>query len=112
MAQPSLVVRVDALRQMAYTAVTNSFTPLGAAYTHNVRILKIINNTDADMYFSFDGTTINDFIPGGGFSLYDFTTNGVGQLWVFELGTQVYVKYAAAPSKGLITISAVYGQGQ
>jgi len=112
MAGPSLIVRVDALRQVAYTAVTGSYTVLGSVFAHAMRILKLVNNTDADMFFSFDGATNNDFIPAGGFSLYDLTTNGIGQEFVFQIGTQVYLKYSSAPSKGNVSLVTIYGQGQ
>ena len=108
----ALIVRVDALRSVAFGSITGAFTPLGSIFGHVMRIVKIANITDADMYISFDGATTNDYIPAGGFVLYDLTTNGVGQLFTFEIGTQVYVKYVSGPSKGSINLTALYGQGQ
>jgi hypothetical protein len=111
MAQP-LIVRVDAIRQVAFGAITNTYTPIGAPLAHATRILKILNTTNADMFISFDGVTNNDYVPAGSFTLYDLTTNGIGQLFVFERLTQVSVKYNSAPGSGSVTVVCVYGQGQ
>lgn len=112
MAGPSLIVRVDALRQVAFGSITGSYTTLGAVFAHPMRIIKLVNNTDGDMLFSFDGTTNNDFVPAGGSALYDLTTNGIGQEFVFQIGTQVYIKSSTSPSKGNVSLMCVYGQGQ
>ncbi len=111
MAQP-LVVRVDAIRQVAFGAITGSYTPLGSDLRHATRLMKIFNTTNADMFISFDGTTNNDYVPAGSFTLYDLTTNGISELFAFEIGTQIYVKYNSVPSSGSVTVICLYGQGQ
>jgi hypothetical protein len=112
MSGPALIVRVDALREIAFGSITGSFAVFGAKFAHATRIVKIINTCNTGMFISFDGTTTNDYVPGGGFVLYDLTTNGIGQEFVFQIGTQVYVKYESAPASGNVYVSCIYGQGQ
>jgi hypothetical protein len=108
---PSQVVRVDLLRSLAAGSISGIFTPIGGAFTHPMRLFKIVNNTNGDLTFSFDGVNANDFVPAGGFTLYDCTTNKVlpDTTFVFQNGTQVYVSGSA--STGSVYVIVIYGQG-
>lgn len=109
----SIVVAVDELRSLGFASVGASYLPLGIPFDHPMRILKIINTTNTDMIISFDGITNNDYVPAGGFSLYDLTTNETESAgWFFRIGTQVYVKYATAPASGSVLLIALYGKGE
>lgn len=109
----SLVISADALRSIGFGSIGASYLPIGTAFSHAMRIIKVINTTDAGMIISYDGTTDNDYVPAGGFFLYDVTTNQVSNTsgWFFRNGTQVYVKYATAPSSGSVFLSAFYARG-
>ena len=61
-------------------------------------ILKIVNNSNQDVTISFDGTTDHDFVPAGGFSLYDYQANTVESMAMLRIGTVIYGKGAAAGS--------------
>lgn len=111
----SQVVHVDALRTLAFGSITNSYQTLGGAFTHPMRMIRIVNTTNADMLFSFDTVNDNMIVPAGGFVLYDVTTNRelVTQFFVFTLGTQIFVKYASgAPTQGTVYLECLYGQGE
>jgi hypothetical protein len=109
----ALVARFDGVRTVANGSITGSYVAVSTAFQHRVRILKFINTTDAGMYFSFDGTTDNDYVPANGFSVYDLTTNGTTNPdFTFQLFTQVYVKYETAPTTGSIYVIAVFGRGE
>lgn len=110
----SSVVRFDAMRSVAFGSITGSFVAVGSSFGHPMRLLKFVNTTNADIIVSFDGTTNNDIIPAGGFSLYDATTNREENVTTFVLanGTQVFAKYVSAPSSGTFYIVCVYGQGE
>ncbi len=107
-----LVVKYDIIRSVAHGSITNSFAALGAPFGHDVRIVKFVNTNDTDMVISTDGTNIHDIIPAGGFALYDITSDGVGQNFVFPINTQIYIKYLSSPSSGSFYVVALYGQGQ
>lgn len=108
----SIILFFDPLRSIAAGSVGSSYTAIGTPLVHPARILKIQNLTDANLLFSFDGTTDNEFVPSGGFTLYDVTTNQVQTQGAFLLkGTQIYVKQSGVPSTGSVYITVGYGRG-
>lgn len=109
----SIIVSADALRSLGFGSIGMSYLPIGIPFDHPMRIIKIVNVTDTNMIISFDGVTDNDYVPAGGFTLYDLTTNQTESAgWFFRDGTQVYVKYATAPSLGSVFVVALYGKGE
>ena len=48
------------VQTVAYSSITSSFVAAGSAMPSSIRILKINNTTDADIYISYDGSTIHD----------------------------------------------------
>lgn len=109
------VVRIDSIRTKANGAITNSYTTVGAALANNWRMWRITNNTDGDMLFSLDGTTNNLFVPAYSFILYDCSTNSPNVQdtdgFVMQIGSQFYVKYSTAPTKGDVWIEGIYARG-
>lgn len=113
MSSGSVIVAVDTYRTTAFGSITGSYTAIGTAFAHPMRLIKIINTCNTDMNISFDGVSDNDYIPAGSFSLYDLCTNETADAgWFFRIGTQVYVKQASAPASGSIFVIALYGQGE
>jgi hypothetical protein len=110
----AIAVRFDGYRSLAFGSVGATYTALGTPTTHLMRILKIVNNTNADLNISFDGTTNNDFVPANSFVLYDFETNSSTDYDFFlALSTQLYVNYnTGAPTSGSVYAVMVYGKGQ
>lgn len=108
----SQVVRVDALRSLAFGSISGTYAALGIPFAHTMRIVCISNNTNAELFISFDNINDNLFIPAFGFKLFDMTTNrnDPDQAFQFIIGTQVYVK--GSPSSGSVYLEAVYGQGE
>jgi len=111
---PAIAVRVDPIRTLAFGGISGAYALVGTATTHLMRLIHFVNNTDADMMFSFDGTTDNVFVPAGSFTLYDLQTNSETNFDFFlQLGTQLYVKQnSAGPTKGAVYIMMIYGKGQ
>lgn len=110
------VARADSVRTIAAGSITNSYGAVGSALAHNWRIFKIVNDTDGNLLFSFDGTTDNMFVPASGFTLYDLSTNApplseVDNL-VLAVGTIFYVKYSSAPTTGSVFIEGFYAKGE
>ena len=109
----SNIVRFDAARSVAFGSITNSFTALGTTFGHAMRVLHFINNTDGDMMISFDGTTSNAPVLAESFSLYDLTSDeDANEMFRYEIGTQIYIKYLTAPTKGTFYLVAIYGKGE
>lgn len=112
----SNIVRIDQIRSIPGTgvgAVTNTYQNLGAAFGHSMRVLHFINNTDGNMMISFDGTTDNIFVAANTFSLYDLTAQeDANEMFRYEKGSQLQIKYLTAPTTGTFYVVAVYGKGE
>jgi hypothetical protein len=109
----SIVVEIETLRSLAFGAIGITYLPLGIPLAHPARIVKIMNTTNADMFISDDGVLDKDYVPAGGFTLYDLTTNhNESAGWFFRIGTQFYIKYATAPASGSVFLVALYGEGE
>ncbi len=114
----SNIVRFDAIRSVAIASITGSYTPLGIALTHAMRVLHFINDTNGTYLISFDGVTDNIAILADGFSLYDLTSDQDGnESFRYEVGTQLYIKWIVEPSAVTGTsdtfyVVAIYGKGE
>lgn len=117
----SNLVRFDEIRSQAAASITNSFVGLGyitspstpAPFTHAMRVLNFRNPTDGDIAVSFDGVTVNDVIPAGSFSLYDLTSDeDTNEMFRYQNGTQVYIKWLVQPTKETFYLTAIYGKGE
>ena len=109
----SNIARVDALRSLGFASITGSYTALGTAFGHPMRIVKVTNATNGDVFVSFDGTTNNLFIPAGSFVLYDIASDDdPTEEFKLSKGTQIYIKQSSAPTSGTFYLECIYGQGE
>ncbi len=109
----SNVARFDAYRILAFGSLSGTFAALGSPLDHVTRILKLVNTTDTDVIVSFDGTTLNDYVPALGFVLYDISSNaGSDGQFSLQKGTQIYVRQVTAPTKGNVVAVCVYARGE
>jgi hypothetical protein len=117
----SNIVRFDELRSMAFGSITSSFQGIGlfsspatpSPLVHAMRVLVFQNTTNVDIYVSFDGTTVNAVVPSSSFSLYDLTSDqDTNEKFRYQSGTQIYIKYASAPTSGSFYLTAIYGKGE
>lgn len=108
----SQIVRVDPLRVLAFGSISGTYAALGSSFDHPMRLIRIINNTNGDLTFSFDTVNDNIFCPANSFVLYDLTTNRQNSdpYFVFGFGTQLYVKGTA--TSGSVYLETLYGQGE
>jgi len=103
----------DAIRSVAFGSITGSYVALGTPFAYPARIICFTNTTNQDVFLSMDGTTNQVLVPAGSFKLFDITTNHRPvnhDDFCFAVGTQWYVKYAAAPSSGAVYIEVIYAQ--
>lgn len=104
----------EAVREVAFGSVTGSYTAIGTATTDHTRIVHIVSTLNTDVYISLDGTTDHIRLAGGGFVLFDFSSNKIHDDGLFlKEGTVFYVKQtsAGAPASGNLWIEIAYGQG-
>jgi hypothetical protein len=98
---------------LAFGSIGATFSPVGAPFSYQARIICFTNTTNEDVIFSMDGSTDQLIVPAGSFKLFDITMNHRPvnmDDFVFSIGTQWYVRYTAAPGSGAVYIEVVYAQ--
>ncbi len=107
----NLAIRMESIpvQVVAFGSVTSSFVATGTAMPEPVRILKVNNTTNADIYISFDGITNNDVVVASTGMVLDITTNKSREDGAFlPKGTVFYIKYVTIPTSGNVYLSAYY----
>lgn len=103
------VARFDAYRTLAFGSIGATYSQVGTATAHIMRIVHFVNNTNADVDFSFDGVNDNIFCSANSFVLYDLEANGID----LQVGTPFLVKYhTGAPTSGAVFVMTIYAKGQ
>jgi len=101
----------DAIREVAFGSITDTYSALGSATTKNARAVKITNNTNETVYISDDGTTDQLKLPENSFQIWDVTTNKpVADIHQFLcINTQFYVRHitGSAPTSGYVSMEAM-----
>lgn len=117
----SNIARFDILRGIAEASISGTYKALGynntptvpAPFNHAIRVAHFINNTDGDMYVSFDGVNDNLIVPANTFTLYDLTSDqDMNEKFRYESGTQLWVRYASVPTTGSFYVVCAYGKGE
>jgi hypothetical protein len=115
----SNIVRFDAARSVAIASITGSYTKLGTAFTHAMRVLHFTNDSNGTYMLSFDGTTDNFPVLADGFVLYDLTSDqDDNESFRYEKGSQLWIKSIIAPTStggvqsDTFYAAAVYGKGE
>jgi len=103
----------DAVRELAFGGISGAYAPVGAPLTDHARIVRISNSTNAEIYFSIDGTTNHIRMAVNGFVLFDFSTNRIQNDGLFlSVGTQFYAKQVSgAPTSGSVWVEVVSAIG-
>ena len=104
MANTGQSIQCEAIREIAFGSLTNAYQALGGPLTRGAFRIVLSNNTDADVYFSYDGTTNQKKLPAFSERIYDDKTNDMREM----VGQQYYVKYSTAPSKGWVALEVEY----
>ncbi len=103
--------QLEALRSLAFGSISGSYATVGTALANPARLICISNDTEGNMLFSRDGSTDEIFVAAGSFKLFDITTNhrpANQSDFVFETGTQWYVKQDESPVSGSVYIEVIY----
>jgi hypothetical protein len=105
----SQAASIDTLRSLGFASISGSYAAVGTPFVFPVRLICFTNNTDGDMFFSYDGVNNMLFIAAGSFKLFDMSTNKLSTQpqWAFATGTQFYVKQSTSPSRGAVYIEGL-----
>lgn len=104
----------DILRSAAFGAIGVGYSPVGAVFLHQMRIISIKNLTNANLIFSFDGINDNEIVAAQSGVVYDFCANKTGDSGaLMSIGTTLYVRQSgAAPTTGAVYLTCFYGYGE
>lgn len=104
----------EPLRSIAAGSITTGYTAIGSAFAHPIYWIHLVNNTDADMTFSWDGIADHLFLPSGGFIVMDVTANQVNNSvgLFFAIGQRIFVEQTtSAPTTGIVALASFYAIG-
>lgn len=105
-------VQFEAIKTLGFAGISAAYATVGVATTHEIRLVRISNNTEGDMYFTTDTSRDEIFLPAGTFFLLDLQANNIkpngDEKYVLEVGTQFYVKQLTAPVSGAVYIECLY----
>lgn len=100
----------EPIKELAFGGISAVYAPLGAATTHEVRMFRIANDTEGDMYITTNLSQDEMFLSSGTFVLYDLQANKDDEdgKFVLKVGTQFYVKQSTAPVSGSVRAECIY----
>jgi hypothetical protein len=99
------------LRSLIWSSVGAAYVGVGTSLNTPVRIVHVLNNTDALLTFSWDGINDHFVLPAAGYMVIDLTTNQVGAGGFYLPGAKrLYVKQNGVPSTGYVYFSLVYSE--
>ena len=84
---------------------------VGSAFAYPIKLLKIVNLTNANLIVSYDGVNNQDIVTANGGCIYDVAANKADPAGTFQLsvGDRVYVmEETSAPTSGNVYVVVVY----
>ena len=104
---------LEPLRSLAFGSISAAYAAVGTPTDNPIRLICITNNTEGDMIFSRDSAIAAGelFVAAGSFKLFDVQANinpNKEDRYVFDQGTQWYVKQLEAPVSGSVYIEIMY----
>lgn len=120
MALIQIRARYEALKTLGFAAIGANFVGMvdmggnPSSVEHPVRFYHILNNTNADLLFSWDGINPFVLIPAGDTYTDDICTNqALTAGFLLPEGSRLYIKdNGAAPTSGSIYLTVCYGSEQ
>ena len=105
------VAYFDTVKTLAFGGISGSYADVGSAMTARGRLFCFSNDTDANVYFSSDGTNDHIWVKAGGYKMIDGTANmnsDDDDDYKFPIGLQWEVKAeASSPTSGSVYIESL-----
>lgn len=97
-------VQNEAIREVAFGSINATYDPLGAAFLHDVFLVSMFNDSDANMYLTVDGATDQIKVAAQSGRVFDYKTNDMYR----KKGTQFSIRYETAPTLGGFWLEVEY----
>ncbi len=98
-------LKPEAVREAAFGVIGASYTQMGPVFGGPIRYIYMANDTDADAYFSLDGTTNHYRLKANTFRLLDLKTNDI----FADTGQAIFQKrVSGAPTTGLVWVEVAF----
>jgi hypothetical protein len=107
-------VLFEPIREVVFGDIGADYSQFGTPYLNQIRIIRIINTSNADVFISFDGTNDDIIVPSDGFVLYDYGANANFPAGILaqSKNTQVWIKLVSADAtSGSVYLETVYAAG-
>ena len=104
-------VQAEAVKTIAFGAISAVYASVGAVTSNEVRLICITNGTEGDMYFTTNTAQDEYFVAAGSNKIFDCQANNTPKTdakWVYEIGTQFSVKQIEVPISGSVYIECLY----
>lgn len=107
----SSVCTIDAIRSLGFAGISGTYALVGTPTTNATRLICFTNNTNGDVFFTYDPTVDQLFVAAGSFKLFDICSNRDDRNGVYLLPSnlQWWVKQSSAPSSGSVYVEVLYG---
>lgn len=105
------IANFDTIRTLGFASISAAYAAVGSPLDYNIRGICFTNDTEGDVYFTYDNTRDQVFVGAGSFKLWDIQSNINPQFddkFVFPIGMQFYVKQITAPVSGAVYIEVLY----
>lgn len=103
MANTGVELKPEVLREIAFGSITAAYVQLGADVLRPLNVVRFINETNAAVYVSKNGTDNHWRISAGSTYTLDCKTND----GFFNTGDKFYIKYATAPTGPANSVFAI-----
>jgi len=106
----SIRVAWEPLRTLAFGGISGTYAGVGGTLDNPAHQIVVENETDVDVFGSFNGITDHLFIPSGQARIYDFTSNkGPGGGFYLAQGARLYIRDNGTPaSSGAVYLEVIY----
>jgi hypothetical protein len=106
---------LEPLRSLGFASISATYTEVGPPFKYPSRLTCFTNDTQGNAIFSRDKNLVEGelFVASGSFKLFDISTNHRPTNqddFVFEQGTQWYVKQQEAPISGSVYIESMHAR--
>lgn len=106
----SIKLLFEQIRVINAASIGSAYMGIDTPLENPARMIHVVNNTDADLMFSWNGVIDHFMLPEGGFLLLDIVSNKtISDGFYIAQGSRLYVKEIGNPTTGAVYFSVMYG---